>query len=235
YGKKQHRFGSSGKLIQPLDIRILDDEGREMPVGEKGEIVIKGENVMAGYWKNPSATAETVKDGWLYTGDMGYMGKDDFLYVLGRFKSLLISSDGEKYSPEGMEEAMVDKSPYIDQIMLYNNQSPYTIALVVPNKDALRNAVGKDAEKAAALIDAEIRKYRTGGEFGEEFPDRWLPAALAIVDEAFTEKNGLVNSTMKVVRNKVESYFKARLDYCYTEEGKKLLNDKNLESLSKLL
>ena len=119
--------------------------------------------------------------------------------------------------------------------MLYNNQSPYTIALVVPNKDALRNAVGKDAEKAAALIDAEIRKYRTGGEFGEEFPDRWLPAALAIVDEAFTEKNGLVNSTMKVVRNKVESYFKARLDYCYTEEGKKLLNEKNLESLSKLL
>ena len=234
-GDKQHRFGSSGKLIQPLEIRILDDEGREMPVGEKGEIVIKGENVMAGYWKNPSATAETVKDGWLYTGDMGYMGKDDFLYVLGRFKSLLIASDGEKYSPEGMEEAMVDKSPYIDQIMLYNNQSPYTIAIVVPNKDALRKAVGNDAAKGAELIDAEIRKYRTGGEFGEEFPDRWLPAALAIVDEPFSEKNGLVNSTMKVVRNKVESYFKARLDHCYTEEGKKLLNEQNIASIEKLL
>ncbi|MBR5808452.1 MAG: long-chain fatty acid--CoA ligase, partial [Alistipes sp.] len=161
--------------------------------------------------------------------------KDDFLYVLGRFKSLLISSDGEKYSPEGMEEAMIDKSPYIDQIMLYNNQSPYTIALVVPNKDALRNAVGKDAEKAAALIDAEIRKYRTGGEFGEEFPDRWLPAALAIVDEAFTEKNGLVNSTMKVVRNKVESYFKSRIDYAYTAEGKMLHNEQNIASLKKLV
>ena len=235
YGKKQHRFGSSGQLIQPLDLRILDADGNEMPVGEKGEIVIKGENVMAGYWKNPSATAETVKDGWLYTGDMGYMGKDGFLYVLGRFKSLLISSDGEKYSPEGMEEAMVDKSPYIDQIMLYNNQSPYTIALVVPNKEALHKAVGADAAKGAALIDAEIRKYRTGGEFGEEFPDRWLPAALAIVDEPFSEKNGLVNSTMKVVRNKVESYYKARLDYCYTEEGKKLLNPQNLASIEKLL
>ena len=235
YGKKQHRFGSSGQLIQPLDLRILDDEGREMPVGEKGEIVIKGENVMAGYWKNPSATAETVIDGWLHTGDMGYMGKDGFLYVLGRFKSLLISSDGEKYSPEGMEEAMVDKSPYIDQIILHNNQNPYTIAIVVPNKDALRREVGNDAAKAAELIDAEIRKYRTGGEFGEEFPDRWLPAALAIVDEAFTEQNGLVNSTMKVVRNKVESHFADRIDYAYTAEGKQLLNEKNLESLSKLL
>ena len=190
---------------------------------------------MAGYWKNPSATAETVVDGWLHTGDMGYMGKDGFLYVLGRFKSLLISSDGEKYSPEGMEEAMVDKSPYIDQIILHNNQNPYTIAIVVPNKEALRKAVGNDAAKAAELIDSEIRKYRTGGEFGEEFPDRWLPAALAIVDEAFTEQNGLVNSTMKVVRNKVESHFAERIDYAYTAEGKALLNEKNLDSLSKLL
>ena len=238
YGKKQHRFGSSGQLIQPLDLRILDDEGNEMPVGEKGEIVIKGENVMAGYWKNQSATAETVIDGWLHTGDMGYMGKDGFLYVLGRFKSLLISSDGEKYSPEGMEEAMVDKSPYIDQIILHNNQNPYTIAIVVPNKEALRRAVADAEDKATAaadILDAEIRKYRTGGEFGEEFPDRWLPAALAIVDEPFTEQNGLVNSTMKVVRNKVEAYFKERIDYAYTAEGKQLLNEKNIESLSKLL
>ena len=238
-GKGRHRFGSSGMVIQPLELRILDDEGHEMPVGEKGEIVIKGENVMAGYWKNPSATAETVKDGWLYTGDMGYMGEDGFLYVLGRFKSLLIASDGEKYSPEGMEEAIVDKSPYIDQIILHNNQNPYTVAIVVPNKDALRRALadceGDKAVAAADIIDAEIRKYRTGGEFGDEFPDRWLPSALAIVDEAFTEQNGLVNSTMKVVRNKVESYFAERIDYCYTPDGKRVRNDKNLESLSRLL
>ena len=105
----------------------------------------------------------------------------------------------------------------------------------MPNKEALRREVGNDAAKAAELIDAEIRKYRTGGEFGEEFPDRWLPAALAIVDEAFTEQNGLVNSTMKVVRNKVESHFADRIDYAYTAEGKQLLNEKNLKSLSKLL
>ncbi|MBO5234939.1 MAG: AMP-binding protein [Alistipes sp.] len=241
-GKGRHRFGSSGKVIQPLEIKILDDEGREMPTGVKGEIVIKGENVMAGYWKNPSATAETVKDGWLYTGDMGYMAEDGFLYVLGRFKSLLISADGEKYSPEGMEEAIVDKSPYIDQIIIYNNQSPYTGAIVVPNRDALcrtlaeRNVSAEERAAAAAeIIGAEIEKYRTGGVYGEEFPDRWLPAALAIVDEAFTEQNGLVNSTMKVVRGKVEEYYKGRIDHMYTPEGKTLKNEKNIESLSKLV
>ena len=108
----------------------------------------------------------------------------------------------------------------------------------MPNKDALRRAVAGAEDKATAaaeIIDAEIRKYRTGGEFGDEFPDRWLPAALAIVDEAFTEQNGLVNSTMKVVRNKVESYFDNRIEYCYTAEGKQLLNEKNIASLSKLL
>ena len=234
------RFGSSGKVLKGIDLKIKDADGNDLPVGEKGEIVIYGENVMAGYWKNPDSTADTVRDGWLYTGDMGYMGHDGFLYVLGRFKSLLISSDGEKYSPEGMEEAIVDKSPLIDQIILYNNQCPYTTAVIVPNKEALKRelkevAEGEKAEAAAKLIGGEIDKYRKGGIYGDEFPHRWLPGALAIVDEAFTEKNGLVNSTMKIVRNKVETYFKDRIDDLYTPEGKKLTSEKNLASLKKLL
>ena len=236
-----HRFGSSGKILIPLDLKILDEEGREVPTGQKGEIVIKGENVMAGYWKNPESTADTIRDGWLHTGDMGYVTDDEFLYVLGRFKSLLIASDGEKYSPEGMEEAIVDKSPYIDQIIIYNNQSPYTGAIVVPNREALhRELDGRSvseenrAAAAAEIIGDEIAKYKSGGVYGEEFPDRWLPAALAIVDEAFTEQNGLVNSTMKIVRGKVETYFKDRIDYMYTPEGKLLKNPKNIESLKKL-
>ena len=238
-GKGRHRFGSSGKVIQPLEIKILDEDGNEMPCGVKGEIVIKGENVMAGYWKNPSATAETVKDGWLYTGDMGYMGADGFLYVLGRFKSLLIAADGEKYSPEGMEEAIVDKSPLIDQIIIHNNQSPFTSAIVVPNRDAIRKMV-TDADDeaqlkaAATALMGEIDKYRKGGQYADEFPDRWLPGAIAIVDEAFTEQNGLVNSTMKVVRAKVEEHFADRIENLYTGEGKHPTSAKNLASIKKL-
>ena len=238
-GAGRHRFGSSGKVIQPLELKIMDDEGREMPVGVKGEIVIKGENVMAGYWKNPTATADTVKDGWLYTGDMGYMGEDGFLYVLGRFKSLLISADGEKYSPEGMEEAIVDKSPLIDQIIIHNNQSPFTSAIVVPNRDAIRKMVTNAEDEAqlkaaATALMGEIDKYRKGGQYADEFPDRWLPGAIAIVDEAFTEQNGLVNSTMKVVRAKVEEYFADRIEDLYTGEGKHPTSAKNLASIKKL-
>ena len=237
-----HRFGSSGKILIPLDLKIVDETGRELPRGQKGEIVIRGENVMAGYWKNPEATADTLRNGWLHTGDMGYVSEDDFLYVLGRFKSLLIASDGEKYSPEGMEEAIVDKSPYIDQIIVHNNQSPFTGAIVVPNREALRReldsrgvAAEKRAETAAAILGGEIDRYRAGGIFGGEFPERWLPAGLAIVDEPFTEQNGLVNSTMKVVRNKVEEHFRDRLEYLYTPEGRDLKNPKNLASLKKIV
>ena len=240
--KGNHRFGSSGRLVKPLDIKIMDSEGKELPVGEKGEIVIKGENVMAGYWKNPDSTADTVRDGWLYTGDMGYMSKDNFLYVLGRFKSLLISSDGEKYSPEGMEEAMVDKSPLIDQIMIYNNQNPYTIALVVASKEGLNRKLDElgltgDARyaEAAKLLAGEIAKYRNGGVYGNEFPDRWVPAVVTFADEAFTEQNGLVNSTMKVVRNKVEKHFASNIEHAYTAEGKVVDNEKNIASLKRIL
>lgn len=240
--KGNHRFGSSGRLVKPLEIKILDEEGRELPVGEKGEIVIKGENVMAGYWKNPDSTADTVRDGWLYTGDMGYMSDDDFLYVLGRFKSLLISSDGEKYSPEGMEEAIVDKSPYIDQVIVYNNQNPYTIALVVPSKENLSRALEErgiegDARyaEAAKIIAAEVAKYRSGGAYADEFPDRWVPAVIAIADEPFTEQNGLVNSTMKVVRNKVEKHFADAIAHAYTPEGKAVDNPRNLTAIKNFL
>ena len=240
--KGNHRFGSSGRLVSPLEIKILDDEGRELPRGQKGEIVIKGENVMAGYWKNPESTADTVRDGWLYTGDMGYMGEDNFLYVLGRFKSLLISSDGEKYSPEGMEEAMVDKSPFIDQVMIYNNQNPYTIALVVGSKENLnreldeRGVKGSErATEAAKIIAGEVAKYRSGGAYADEFPDRWVPAVIALADEAFTEQNGLVNSTMKVVRNKVEKRYESAITHAYTAEGKAIDNARNIEAITKLL
>ena len=240
--KHDHRFGSSGRLVQPLESKILDDEGKELPVGEKGEIVIRGENVMAGYWKNPESSADTVRNGWLHTGDMGYMSKDDFLYVLGRFKSLLISSDGEKYSPEGMEEAIVDKSPFIDQIIVYNNQSPYTIALVVASRENLNRQLDKEGvageeryKRAAAILSGEVAKYRTGGEYANEFPDRWVPAVVAFADEAFTEQNGLVNSTMKVVRNKVEKYFAEAIANAYTPEGKAADNTRNIAALKRIL
>ena len=238
----KHILGSSGCVVKPMDIKICDDDGNELPYGQKGEIVIKGENVMAGYWKNPKSTAETIVDGWLHTGDMGYMRDKDFLYVVGRFKSLLISADGEKYSPEGIEESLVENSKYIDQVVLHNSQDPYTIALLVPNKDALKAwlkethpEVHAETEEGRKLmlgkIQEEIDSYRKGGKNAGAFPERWLPAAVCVLPEPFTEKNHMVNSTMKIVRGKVEQAYADRMKFAYTPEGKNIANDMNLSSL----
>ncbi|MDL2241896.1 AMP-binding protein [Bacteroidales bacterium OttesenSCG-928-L03] len=238
----RHKLGSSGFLVDNLELKICDLDGNELPQGEKGEIVVKGENVMLGYWKNPEATAETIREGWLHTGDMGYMDPDGFLYVLGRFKSLLIGSDGEKYSPEGIEEGVVDKSKYIEQMLLHNNQDPYTVALVVPDKERLKAYVkrikpdlawdSREAKETALLkLQSEIAKYKTNGIYAGEFPERWLPTALAILPEAFTEQNQLLNSSMKMVRGKIETKYEARLQHLYTPEGKNIVNEENLAAL----
>lgn len=234
-------FGSSGRIVKPLDLKICDDEGNEVPHGQKGEIVIKGENVMAGYWKNPESTAKTIVDGWLHTGDMGYVTDQHpgFLWVVGRFKSLLISADGEKYSPEGFEDSLTDGSKYIEQVILHNNQDPYTMVLIVPNKDTLKEhakALGLDPAteegKKAMLqkIQDEVNEYRNG-KFAGMFPEQWLPKAIAVLPEPFTEQNHMVNSTMKIVRGKVEEFYADRIEYAYTPEGKELMNEKNIASL----
>ena len=172
---------------------------------------------------------------------MGYVTQKHpgYLWVVGRFKSLLISADGEKYSPEGFEDGLTDSSEFVEQVVLHNNQDLYTIALIVPNKDALREYVkskGGDPTtlegKQAMLqkIQDEIDEYKAGGKHFGEFPESWLPTAIAVLPEAFTEQNHLVNSTMKIVRGKVEDYFKDRIEYAYTPEGKQLFNSKNINA-----
>lgn len=235
-------MGSSGRIVTPLECKICDADGNEVPHGVRGEIVVKGENVMAGYWKNPVTTAETVVDGWLHTGDMGYIWPEDpeVLYVVGRFKSLLISEDGEKYSPELIEESLQENSKYIDNVILHNSQDPYTIALIVPNRENLKEyakGLGLDpasdagAEAMLQKIQDEVNAYRKGGSRFGAFPERWLPAAICVLPEPFTEANHMVNSTMKVVRGKVEAAYEDRMAFAYSADGKNIANKMNMDSV----
>ena len=185
----KHIFGSSGKVVTPMEIKILDADGVEQPFGSKGEICIKGENVMAGYWKNPKSTADTIVDGWLHTGDMGYMRDAEMLYVVGRFKSLLIAADGEKYSPEGIEENLVESSKYIDGAILHNSQDPYTIVLITPNKDALKAWTPENPNTNVPRLDGDTSVGQTAVDcyfissdylsvnnvtLGYTFPSKWM-------------------------------------------------------------
>lgn len=239
-----YKFGSSGKIVEPMELKICRENGETATAGEEGEIVIRGGNVMKGYWKNESSTQEVLREGWLYTGDMGYVDPQGFLYVLGRFKTLLIADDGEKYSPEGIEESIVERSPYIDYCMLYNNQCAYTVGLIVPNKTALKEYLQEKEVKFGSIegyklmlskIRSELMEYRPGGKFGGLFPERWLPAVSIVLPESFGEQNGTINSTSKMVRRRITELYRNELDYAYTSEGKDMLNTRNTRNIKQYM
>ncbi|TNF44955.1 MAG: long-chain fatty acid--CoA ligase [Bacteroidetes bacterium] len=236
------KFGSSGKLVKNLELKIVDSDNNELQQGEKGEICVKGDNVMLGYWNNPVATAETIKDGWLHTGDMGYVDKDGFLYVLGRFKSLLIGNDGEKYSPEGIEDAILIHSPHIHQVMLHNNQNPYTVGMIVPDMDAINRELknrniskGTDEgnKEALKLIQNDINQFKKGGKYEGMFPERWLPATIAVLPETFNADNKMLNALLKMVRGKITEHYQHEMEFLYTPAAKNIENEMNLEAIKR--
>ena len=160
--------------------------------------------------------------------------------MVGRFKSLLISSDGEKYSPEGFEDNFTETSKWVNACVLHNDQKPFCVALVVPDKNALAEACQKHGLKPETeegkrymlgLIQADVDAYKKGGKFEGMFPERWLPSAIGICDEEFTIANKMMNSTMKIVRGKVEDHYADLLDYLYTAEAKDIANPRNLQAL----
>ena len=236
------KFGSSGKPVKNMELKIVDGDGNTLKQGDKGEICIKGDNVMLGYWNNPTATAETIKNGWLHTGDMGYVDKDGFLYVLGRFKSLLIGNDGEKYSPEGIEDAILIHSPHIQQVMLHNNQNPYTVSMVVPdmeviNRELKQRGIEKGSEAAVVeslkLIQNDINQFKKGGKLEGMFPERWLPTAIAVLPEPFTADNKMLNAMLKMVRGKITEHYAKELEILYTPQAKNIENNMNVEAIKK--
>jgi long-chain acyl-CoA synthetase len=100
------RLGSVGVAQTPVRLRIADREGRELPTGEIGEVLVKGDSVMAGYWRNPEATAAAIRDGWLFTGDVGCLDDDGFLTLKDRSKDLIISGGSNIY-PREVEEVLL--------------------------------------------------------------------------------------------------------------------------------
>ncbi len=233
-----HKMGSSGKILPTVNCRIVREDGTEAETGETGQIVIQGDNVMKGYFKNPEATAETIKDGWLYTGDRGYMDEDGFLNVVGREKALLISPDGEKYSPEEIEEAIVNTSRLIEQALVYNDHNRFTGALVTLNKEAVQQAIESKKLSTAGEVLDELRSsfyaFKNEDTYRKRFPEQWIPATFQIAEEHFTEENKMINSSMKMVRFRVVEAHQHLLDRMFAEGGPDHKNDKNLEAVRNL-
>ena len=234
-----HKMGTSGKVLEGISCKICDENGKTLATGTKGEIVIKGDNVMKGYYKNQAATDETIRNGWLYTGDLGYMDEDGFLVVVGREKALLISEDGEKYSPEEIEEAIINGSSCIDQIMIYNDHQKFTSALITLNKNAIVDLIKqenvKTFEELNKLLKEEMLLFSKQIEFKDKFPGKWIPSNFQIIKEAFSEDNQLINSTLKMVRHRITERYQDRIDLMYVKGAKDVTLKENIKVLEELV
>jgi len=136
--KDAYRLETVGLPIPGVEVRIAAD----------GEVLTRGPHVMKGYWNNPRATAEAIRDGWLHTGDLGALDADGFLTITGRKKELLVLSNGKKVIPSEVEGCLLGDS-CIDQVVVFGEGRPYLTALVVPRWDALRRALGEAADGQA--------------------------------------------------------------------------------------
>ncbi len=230
---KSYKFGTSGRVAPSVECKIMLDDGKEAKTNQRGEIVIKGDNVMKGYFKNEEATKEVLRDGWLYTGDLGYFDEDGFLVVTGRAKALLINKEGEKYSPEEVEEAMYNNVDIIDQLLVYNDHRPFTSALVVLQKDnvkaLLKNNSVDNAKDAYKLIVKTLKTYETKAS---HIPNIWYPNKFIIIEKAFSEEDHLVNSTMKLVRYKIVEFYNQRIDLLYSDSEGNIT--RNIYTIGKL-
>ncbi len=121
------KIGSVGRTIENVEVRIADD----------GEILTRGPHVMQGYWKNPTATAEAIRDGWLHTGDVGKLDEEGFLSITDRKKDLFVTSAGKNIAPSELER-LLTSDPYIDQAVVYGDGRHFISALIVPNAALLR-------------------------------------------------------------------------------------------------
>ncbi|MGH0052954.1 MAG: AMP-dependent synthetase/ligase [Sphaerochaetaceae bacterium] len=215
----RYKFGTSGIIAKSEICKIMVDETTEAKIGERGELVIKGENVMKGYFKNPQASKEVLKDGWLWTGDLGYYDEDGFLVVTGRAKALLIGKDGEKYSPEEIEEVMINNLSIINQLMVYNDHQVTTTALVTLQESDVTALIQEKGYKTAEdVLDGIISELHSYEKHATAIPNMWIPSRFALIEKPFSEADGLVNSTMKLVRYKTVEFYKDRITTLYESE-----------------
>ena len=159
--------------------------------------------------------------------------------VVGREKALLISEDGEKYSPEEIEEAISNTSELINQVMIYNDHKRYTTAIVTLDKLKVREWSKKNEINDLKVLMKDIKnsfyKFKTEQEYRNKFPEKWIPSIFRIVEEDFSEENKMINSTMKMVRFQIVSTYQDLINDMYSSDKAKIICPQNEEIVSKII
>lgn len=214
------RLGTVGKPVPGTEIMIADD----------GEILIRGPQVMPGYYNLPDATAEAIDDeGWFHTGDIGEIDADGFLKITDRKKDLIVTAAGKNVAPQPVENR-IKQSPFIDEAVMVGDRRPYSVLLVVPNKVKLEEwatAAGIDARGEALLQDERVRAKIEAVALGglSDFARFEQPKKVALLSAEFTIESGVLTPTQKVKRRVVEERYADVIDRLYRDDGSTVARD----------
>ena len=210
-----YRLGSCGKLMRWLepqfggDYTFQDEEGNR---GKdlRGELLVKGVCVMKGYWGHKDASAKTVENGWLHTGDIAHMDKDGFLFLHGRNSSMIVLYGGEKVHPEAVEDA-VKSSPLISEAMVIGEKCKSLYVCANVTKEVAAEYAGRDEELHKRLL--EDMKEHTAGLAAYE-----RPKDILVLPE-FSTDDGTMTATLKVRRFKVKELYRDRIEKFLADNG----------------
>ena len=174
--------------------------GNLVKIADDGEILVKGENIMLGYWNKKEDTQSAIKDGWLYTGDIGEIDPEDgYLKITDRKKDIIVSAGGDNISPAKVENQLTN-SLAVEQCMVYGDRKNYLVALIVPSKEYKGNK-----DKIAETVNI-INKNLSPVEKVKKFH---------LIEDNFSIENGLLTPTMKIKRNKIIEKYKNTLENFY--------------------
>ncbi|MEO3704614.1 AMP-dependent synthetase/ligase [Trichormus azollae] len=222
--------GSSGQPIPGTEVKIVSPETRQpLPAGERGLVLLKGPQIMQGYYQNPEATKKVIDaEGWFDTGDLGWLTPQNDLVLTGRAKDTIVLTNGENIEPQPIEEACL-RSPYIDQIMLVGQNQRSLGALIVPNLEALEKSAANQNDNITASsgqkIDLESKMIQDlfRQELNREVKNR--PGYRAnerigpfqLIIEPFSIENGMMTQTLKIRRHVVTEEYHDIIDGMFTK------------------
>jgi long-chain acyl-CoA synthetase len=194
----EFKFGTVGKPVPGVEIRIAEEDG---------EILVRGPNVFKEYWRNPEATAETLIDGWLHTGDLGSVDDQGFLTITGRKKDIIITAGGKNLTPSNIENDL-KQSPFISQAVMYGDRKPYPVALITLDPEeilpwAQERGLPEDLgelsqeEQVQELVQKELDRANANYAQVEQVKK------FKVLDHDLSTETGELTPTLKVKRNVV--------------------------------
>ncbi|WP_130866638.1 AMP-dependent synthetase/ligase [Acidipropionibacterium timonense] len=205
-----HKFGTAGRPIV----------GSRIKVGEEGEILYQGPNIMKGYWNQPEATASTVEDGWLHTGDIGHVDDDGYLVITDRLKDIIVTLNGKNIAPQPIEAELL-RDPLFEHAVILGDNRPCLTLLVKPSLPQVEelaerlhiSALSMPEKLRSPELAEEIRKRVAA--MTEKLPHQEQIRDLHVLWDEFTTDNGLLTPTLKVRRHEVEKRFTEVIDEMY--------------------